>query len=448
MEDDMADFIRTDNDQFVLGGQPVILRGLGVGSWLNLEHFMMGVPGWDFDLRKCLDEKCANFMDRFTKSFFSLEDAHYLRSLGVNFIRVPMNHHLFWDDETDSSREFGFLQLKRLAAICEQSGLYFMPDLHTTPGGQNPDWHSESRTGTAQFWEFAVLRSRAVALWREIARCLKDSTALLGYDLLNEPVLHNGNTEPLNAFYRDAIKAIREEDLHHIVFLEGDRFSMDFSKIIPPEDDNWAYTYHFYPAVWDEKLLDTAISEESRAGMFENALGEILNSMGGYRGPLLCGEMGYELSCLEPSFGIRLTGSTIKSIESHHSSWCLWCYKDAHFMGLTYPNENSGWMRLVKAVHANWDHHRASKLGFDAVSAIEKLCPYFLSSEEKYRMQFVIRAMAAHADVEHILAPALDLLPQEKRDALPQDFALDLCDRNNGLEELLKCACAIERTMR
>jgi hypothetical protein len=63
-------------------------------------------------------------------------------------------------------------------------------------------------------------------------------------------------------------------------------------------------------------------------------------------------------------------------------------------------------------------------------------------------MQFVIRAMAAHADVEHILAPALDLLPRETRDALPQDFAFDLGDRNNGLEELLKCTCTIERIMR
>ncbi len=437
----MADFIRTDKDQFVLDGMPVILRGLGVGSWLNLEHFMMGVPGWDYELRKSLNEKCANFMGRFTESFFSLEDAFYLRSLGINFIRVPINHHLFLDDETDTPREFGFMQLKRLADICEQSGLYFMPDLHTAPGGQNPDWHSESRTGTAQFWEFAVLRKTAVVLWREIARCLKHSSALLGFDLLNEPVLPSGNTELLNVFYRDAIHAIREEDTNHIVFLEGDRFSMDFSRIVPPDDNNWAYTYHFYPAVWNEKLLDTGVSEESRAEMFENALGNILNSMGGYRGPLLCGEMGYELSCLEPLFGIRLTDTTIKSIENHHSSWCLWCYKDARFMGLTYPNENSGWMRLVKAVRLHWDHHRASKLGIDAVNAMEKLCPYPISNEEKYRMQFVIRAMVAHADVEHILIPALDALSIEQRNDLPEDFQFSRCEKNTMLEALLKSCC-------
>lgn len=115
-------------------------------------------------------------------------------------------------------------------------------------------------------------------------------------------------------------------------------------------------------------------------------------------------------------------------------------------MGLTYPVESSGWMCLVKAVRVNWDHHRASRLGQEAVEAVEKLCHYSMTAEEKYRMQFVIRAMVAKADVSHILAPALDLLPQEKRDAMPEDFKFALCERNHGLEELLKSSCTSERT--
>jgi hypothetical protein len=187
--------------------------------------------------------------------------------------------------------------------------------------------------------------------------------------------------------------------------------------------------------------MDATVSEEARTTMFEKALCDILNSMGVYRGPLPCGEMGYELSCLEPEFGIRLTDTTIKAIENRHSSWCLWCYKDAHFMGLTYPDENSGWMRLVKAVRLNWDHHRASRLGMDAVNAVEKLCPYPMSDEEKYRMKFVIRAMAAHTDVEHILKPALDALPVEQRNDLPEDFQFSRCEKNVLLETLLKSSC-------
>jgi len=439
-----ASFIRVQGNRFIHDAQPILLRGLGVGSWLNLEHFMMGVPGWDGALRQCLNRYRPDFMNRFTESFFTLEDACFIRSLGINFIRVPINHHLFWNDELDVPNRYGFDQLERLADICQKSGLYFLPDLHTTPGGQNPDWHGECRTGTPQFWAFQCLRDRAVRILAEIAERLKDCPALLGYDLLNEPVLPPGQTGLLNGFYHDAIAAIREQDPHHIVFLEGDRFSMDFSAITPPEDDNWAYAYHFYPGVWDEKLLEPTMPEAERKPAFEKALAQILASMGDYGGPLLCGEMGYELSLLEPGFGLRLTHTTIEALEAHESAWCLWCYKDARFMGLVYPAENSGWMRLVATVHEAWDHHRASKLGQMAVEEIDKLCPYPLTGEEKYSMQFIIRAMVADADVAHVLAPALENLPPETRWKLPEDFAFANCARHQGLETLLKEVCEKE----
>ena len=112
------------------------------------------------------------FMDRFTEAFFGYEDAAYLRALGVNLIRVPINHHLFWNDQLDEPNPFGFEQLERLASICVAQGLYFLPDLHTTPGGQNPDWHSECRTGTPLFWEFEAFQKRAVKIWSAIAERL------------------------------------------------------------------------------------------------------------------------------------------------------------------------------------------------------------------------------------------------------------------------------------
>jgi len=437
-------FVYTDGRRFMLDGRPILLRGLGVGSWLNLEHFMMGVPGWDGEMRACLNRGCPGFMDRFTEAFFGYEDAAYLRALGVNLIRVPINHHLFWNDQLDEPNPFGFEQLERLASICVAQGLYFLPDLHTTPGGQNPDWHSECRTGTPLFWEFEAFQKRAVKIWSAIAERLKDCTALLGYDLLNEPVLPAGQTELLNRFYRRAIAAIRKQDPQHLVFLEGDRFSMDFSAITPPFDPNWAYAYHFYPGVWDECLLDPAMDEKERREAFASALSEILDSMGDYEGPLLCGELGYELSCLDPDFGIRLTRDTLSAVEERGSGWCLWAYKDARFMGLAYPAENSGWMRLAAEIRKNWNHHAASRMGAEAVDALEALCPYRFTPDEKYRMQFVLRAMTAHADVTHILAPALESLSPEDRAALPEDFALSRCEKNAGLEAMLKKACASE----
>ncbi len=429
--------IRVMGNQFTAGDQPILLKGLGVGSWLNLEHFMMGVPGWDGDLRACLNQHSPRFMRRFTRNFFTAEDARYIRSLGINFIRVPINHHLFWDDEQDIPNPFGFAQLSRLAKICMDSGLYFLPDLHTTPGGHNPDWHSECRTGSPQFWAFGCLRRRAVRILGEIAVLLGDCPALLGYDLLNEPVLPQGRAALLNDFYRDAVAAIRRHDANHIIFLEGDRFSMDFSAVAPLDDAQWAYTFHFYPGVWDACLLEAAMPAAQRKEALEGALAAILGTMGGYQGPLLCGEMGYELSCLPTSLGLELTRMTIAALDARGSGWCLWCYKDAGFMGLVYPAADSGWMRLVGSVRGRWDHHSAARLGQAAAEAIGKLCPYPFTALEQERFQFVIRAMVAQTDVTHILTEALEALPPAVRETLPDDFQWHCCARNAGLEALL-----------
>ena len=38
-------FIQTKGEQFFLNEKPILLRGWALGSWMNFEHFMMGLPG-------------------------------------------------------------------------------------------------------------------------------------------------------------------------------------------------------------------------------------------------------------------------------------------------------------------------------------------------------------------------------------------------------------------
>ena len=72
-----------------------------------------------------------------------------------------------------------------MTACCDRHGLFFLPDLHTAPGGQNPDWHSECETGVPLFWQHHALRAQAAEVWYAVAGALKDSEYLAGYDLLN-----------------------------------------------------------------------------------------------------------------------------------------------------------------------------------------------------------------------------------------------------------------------
>lgn len=110
-------------------------------------------------------------------------------------------------------------------------------------------------------------------------------------------------------------------------------------------------------------------------------------------------------------------------------------------MGLMYPAKNSGWMQLVTKVNELWDHHRASRLGQLVVEEIGRLCPYPLTGEEKYSMQFMIRAMVAETDVVHVLAPVIDSLPEKLRQTLPEDFVFACCEKHMALEALLKEVC-------
>ena len=47
----MMEYIQNRNGQFVVGNEKIRLKGFGIGSWLNLEHYMVGLPTPDSLIR-------------------------------------------------------------------------------------------------------------------------------------------------------------------------------------------------------------------------------------------------------------------------------------------------------------------------------------------------------------------------------------------------------------
>ena len=156
----MSDFIRVEGEKFVREGTPILFKGLGIGSWLNIEHFMMGIPCTDQMMRESFvnvygKECAADFFKRLADAFITEADFAYLHSLGIDLLRVPFNYRLFIDDEVpECLKEDGFAYFDRLISYGRKYDIYILPDLHTVPGGQNPDWHSDNRTGYTQFWQY------------------------------------------------------------------------------------------------------------------------------------------------------------------------------------------------------------------------------------------------------------------------------------------------------
>lgn len=92
---------------------------------------------------------------KFLEHFFSEEDAKFLALKGLNSLRLPFNYRHFEDDSNPRVlKEEGFKHLDRVIDICARHGIYTILDMHTAPGGQNADWHSDNSTNYAAFWDY------------------------------------------------------------------------------------------------------------------------------------------------------------------------------------------------------------------------------------------------------------------------------------------------------
>jgi endoglucanase len=243
--------------------RPIYLRGTCIGGWMNMENFIDAYPGSEHGLRATLAEVLGPspahcFCERLLDHFLAEADLAVIHRQGANVVRLPLNYRHFEDD----ARPFHYLEaglerLDRALAWCEAQGLYAILDLHAVQGWQNTDWHSDNANRNALFWLHPHFQDRFVALWTELARRYHGRSAVAGYNVMNEPVTsaprgifsnkaYRTNWAVLNAVYRRVVKAIQAIDPEHLIFLEGDFFSNNFSGLEPPFAPNLVYGSHNY----------------------------------------------------------------------------------------------------------------------------------------------------------------------------------------------------------
>lgn len=438
------DFVKVKGKEFYYKGKPILFSGLGVGSWLNMEHFMLGLPGTDTQIRKTFSQVLGKedgeaFFDSFILNFLTGEDFRFLKESGVNLLRVPFSYRLFIDDENPHTyKEEGFRYLDRLLALCREYEIFLMPDLHTTPGGQNPDWHSDNMTGVPQFWHFRVFQEQIRDLWRAIAERYKEEPFLLGYDLLNEPFLMPKKEGVLNAFLEEVTKAVREADPNHIIFIEGDFFSMDFTDIRLPRDEQTALTFHFYPTVWDEALMNKDYDAGERIRKMDEQLKGFAALRDTFGRPALCGEAGVDIKKEDLPFTMQLLDETLALFQKHSLSWTLWSYKDAQWMGLAYPGARTGWMKLASRIREKWSHYGQMQIADEIMEDMGRRYTDHFSRELKYELQFQLRGVLYRMEEEYILKPALQEFTRDEIMAMPESFRFENCEFYEEYRELLK----------
>ena len=353
-------------------GHEVRLRGTCVGGWLNMEDFIDAYPGAEHQLRATLARelgvgKAQFFFDRLLDHFFTEDDVIFIRSLGANVVRLPLNYrHFESDDRPFEYLEAGFHRLDQAVAWCAQHGLYVILDLHSCPGWQNTDWHCDNASRHTFFWQHPHFQERFVRLWQEFARRYRANSTIAGYNLMNEPVTntpygrfsssYTPNWEVINRVYRRAVEAVRAIDPDHIIFLEGDYYSSRFAGLDAPFAPSLVYSSHNYnaagfgPGHYPGAIAGQTWDLEKQRQVFAGAEGTQYSRR--HNAPLWVGEFGaaYNGPVAEIPDRLRAMDDQLTVYNENRVHWTTWTYKDVHVMGWVQVAPDSAYLQAIRSV--------------------------------------------------------------------------------------------------
>jgi endoglucanase len=344
------------------GGPEIRLRGVCLGGWLNMENFITGFPGSESDLRRSVRDELGvagyeAFFGAFLEHFVTEDDFIFLKSLGSTVVRVPFNwRHFEIPGDPDRFDEKGFHYIDRCVDWGKRHGLYVILDLHAAPLWQNEGWHCDNPHGVSLLWSDAHARRRVRLFWEMTAGRYRDEPAVAAYNLLNEP--NAPTAQPINDAYRDWVAAVRRIDTRHIIFLEGNDYSRDFSGLDEPYDGNIGYSPHNY--------LDVTHKAETYPGDVEGVFTDkalierkVLNQnrwILDRKRPCWVGEFGaiYDGGLLSPTAAdharLAALSDELGVFARHAMHWTIWTYKDIDVMGLVAPPQQCEYLRRIASV--------------------------------------------------------------------------------------------------
>ena len=294
-------------------GKPLLLKGINLGNWLLPEGYMFKfkTPNSPRLIQTVINELIGEdegrrFWKAYRESYVTQEDTRFIKQSGFNSVRVPFNYRLFVSEsEPEKLVGPGYELLDRIVDWCRKDGLFVILDMHAAPGGQTGD-NIDDSWGYPFLFESARSQDLTVSLWRKIAARYRDEPAVIGFDLLNEPIAHYFETANLNPklepLYRKIVAGIREVDRNHLIFLGGAQWDTNFKVFGPPFDDKLVYTFHKY---WME--------------VNKGAIQEYLDFRDKHSVPIWMGESGENTD--------EWIGSFRTLLEHNNIGWCFWPYK-------------------------------------------------------------------------------------------------------------------------
>lgn len=308
-------FINTRGIDIIgIDGNPFYIKGTNLGNWLVPEGYMFKFKKANAPrliqtvINELIGPDAAKaFWEKYLSSYITYDDIHYLRSIGMNSIRIPFHYKLFTDEDYLGGRgpTRGFALVDRVIGWCRQEGLYVILDMHCAPGGQTGD-NIDDSWGTPFLFEDEKSQQQVISVWKTIAKHYSNEPFVMGYDLLNEPIAtyfdssrYNKYLEPL---YKKITAAIRSVDPHHLIFYGGAQWDSNFRIFGTPYDSKAVYTFHKYWTATTKEVIQSYIDFRDK-----------------YNVPIYCGETGENSDEWVQHFR--------ELLDKEHIGWHYWPYK-------------------------------------------------------------------------------------------------------------------------
>ena len=313
-------FVRAEGTRFVNpDGSTYLIKGMSFGNWLLPEGYMFKFkvhrsPREIEDVIQYLagPEEAAKFWKDFREVYIQEADFAFLQAAGFTTVRVPLHWKFFLDAKDPSKVDptgDGWALIDRAIGWAKAHNIKVILDIHAAPGGQTGVNHDDG-VGYPLTFYVPEFRRRTITMWRAIAERYKDETAVLAYDLLNEPISPYHDTDYLNPrlepLYAEITQAIRAVDTNHPVILAAAQWSTNFGVFGPPFDANAGYTYHKFWASPERREVQDYVNFANRWGVpiFLGETGELTD------------EWNAKYRAMNEKFGIGWSFWTYKNLDS------------------------------------------------------------------------------------------------------------------------------------
>lgn len=337
------------------------IRGVNLGGWFVLEQWMKptlfdGLSGPDETIFSTEKKDAKLVLEQHWQTFITKKDIKYLKSIGINSVRLPIPWWLLGEKPYFSALPY----IDQLMSWCDDLKMPVLLDLHTAPGCQN-GFDNGGITGKIDWPQPANIQLTVEKLqW--ITNRYKKHQSFWGIEVLNEPHVTIA-MEVLQDFYRRAYAVIRKESSTcAIVFHDGFR----------PEDPTWPVFFQSYkdPNIYfdlhlylcfsgpksqqpldqmvqwawkDHLTLIEKVSTFAKVIVGEWSLGLVNEQFKG-------------LDAFQHENVLRLIGAAQLQAYEKAFGWYFWSY------------------RIARSSHLGWDFERLTKRGimsFDMTTPIE-----------------------------------------------------------------------------